>query len=315
MNANTSATGGYLQPIASPPNQENLQDDVLTDLFQEVVVKVTNMDPTLVRPRWQPSPPAQPDVSVSWAAIGIAETRPDVFPSITHLAQTYGQILGGAVATAEQTIALWQAITDGCFMLTVDGGDPVGVQGVNFSAATSLTEVAALVTSAMSAQGLPVVCNWVKPQFTLTGLNNGDDVGPMLVFEEAGTDLSSRMLLSAETLHAQVLGSDGCDQLARDEEIELRLSFYGPDAGKNGSATRDGLGIAQNREQLQLRGMNLVEVSGLLNVPAFINNKWYQRMDLTVTVRRRIVRTYPVLHLNSASGTIKTALVETNFEA
>lgn len=79
---NTSATGGYLRPAASPAP---LQDDALQDFLQELVVGVTGMDPKSVIPRWQPEPPNLKTQGTDWAAIGLMTSRPDMYAAVMHL--------------------------------------------------------------------------------------------------------------------------------------------------------------------------------------------------------------------------------------
>ena len=78
---NTSATGGYLAPLAASPPLEDADIDAV---FQRAIVGVTGLDGSLVRPRWQLTPPKQPDPSVNWCAIGIIDFKVDDGPAITH---------------------------------------------------------------------------------------------------------------------------------------------------------------------------------------------------------------------------------------
>lgn len=71
--------------IPVPP--EPAYDAELDAIFQSVVVGVLGFDPTLVRPRWQPYPPKEPEVGVDWCAIGVLSSIPDAFPYIAHLSQ------------------------------------------------------------------------------------------------------------------------------------------------------------------------------------------------------------------------------------
>jgi hypothetical protein len=64
----TSATGGYLSPSALGGD---LNDQSLDVFLQEVVVGITGMSGTMVRPRWQTDPPNIPDFGVDWCAIGV----------------------------------------------------------------------------------------------------------------------------------------------------------------------------------------------------------------------------------------------------
>lgn len=75
-----SSTGGYLSPIGTPP----LADADLEDLFQTMVVGITGLDGTMVRPRWQPNPPPQPEATVDWCAIGIQSIGVDDGPAFVH---------------------------------------------------------------------------------------------------------------------------------------------------------------------------------------------------------------------------------------
>lgn len=67
--ANTSATGGYLQPTntATAP----LEGDALFDFIQAWIVGITGLPGQYVRPRWQPDPPNIPQTGTDWAAFGI----------------------------------------------------------------------------------------------------------------------------------------------------------------------------------------------------------------------------------------------------
>lgn len=92
----------------------------------------------------------------------------------------------------------------------------------------------------------------------------------------------------------------------RHEVFDLFCSFYGPHADRNAARLRDGLQIAQNREALYLAGMGLVSASDLTSAPELIKERWLNRSDLTVTLRREIRRVYPVLYFLSSAGSIVT---------
>lgn len=77
---NTSATGGYLAPTSTGPDEDLGFDSVL----QEVVVGITGLTGSLVVPRWQPVTPTEPDVTTDWCAIGITSIKPDENVSILH---------------------------------------------------------------------------------------------------------------------------------------------------------------------------------------------------------------------------------------
>lgn len=189
---NTSATGGYLVPS----NSEPLEDDALTDFLQALVVGVTGMAGSLMRPRWQAEPPNLPSFGTTWGAVGVVATRPDVNGVELH--------------------------------------DPNG---------------------------------------------------------------------------------DGSDVVIFHEEIDFMVSLYGPLNETMANRIRSGLQTAQNREPLTLAAMGLVRISGNTKTSELIKERWLPRTDLTVTLRREIRRVYPVLNLESASGTLVTAASTETFNA
>ena len=71
--ANTSATGGYLTPAPLQP----MDDAALLDFMQQVIVGITGITGTLVRPAFQPDPPKRPKISVDWCAFYITNGKPE----------------------------------------------------------------------------------------------------------------------------------------------------------------------------------------------------------------------------------------------
>jgi len=67
-----------LPPV--PPQTQSFED-----FLQQVFVGISGLDPTLVRPRWQPEPPNVPDKGVDWLAIGITDWDPDTYAFVRHL--------------------------------------------------------------------------------------------------------------------------------------------------------------------------------------------------------------------------------------
>lgn len=97
---------------------------------------------------------------------------------------------------------------------------------------------------------------------------------------------------------------DGSALLIRHEELDVTCIFYGPDAQQNANLLRDGLYLAQNRESMYSVGMGLVGFSETFHVPELINDRFFDRADTTMTLRREVRREYPVLHFLAADGII-----------
>ena len=75
-----SSTGGFLAPTSTLPVEDALLDNIL----QALIVGVCNIPGPLVRPRWQPKPPAQPDAMTDWAAVGVVDEDPEFNISLVH---------------------------------------------------------------------------------------------------------------------------------------------------------------------------------------------------------------------------------------
>lgn len=99
---------------------------------------------------------------------------------------------------------------------------------------------------------------------------------------------------------------DGSDTYIRHQDIELLCSFYGPAAKGYAQRLADGLAIPQNIEQIKLQDMAFVDASEIRPAPALVNQQWVKRYDLTLRLRRKITRTYPVLNIISADAVIQT---------
>lgn len=180
---NDSSTGGYLSPgVASPP----LEDLDLDAVLQPVVVGITGLPGAMVRPRWQPVVPKQPEPDVDWCAIGVLDIRPEDTPVLQH-----------------------------------------------------------------------------------------------------------------------VPGGEGTDEMVRHELLDVLASFYGPRAGRFASMLHDGLFVPQNREGLRAAGMALIYTGGITPAPELVNQQWVRRMDLTLTLRRVVHRTYQVLNILSSGAVLQ----------
>jgi len=88
----TSATGGYLIPIAT----NAIEDESLRVFFQQIVSGITGINGTMVRPRWQVEPPNMPSFGTDWASIGVVKRQRDVNAYVKHVSRndTNGNNIG-----------------------------------------------------------------------------------------------------------------------------------------------------------------------------------------------------------------------------
>jgi len=74
--ANDSTTLGFLTPVSVLP----INDRPLEDIFAQVITGITGLAANMVRPRYQPTVPNQPEFDVDWVAFGVSITEQDVYP-------------------------------------------------------------------------------------------------------------------------------------------------------------------------------------------------------------------------------------------
>lgn len=84
---------------------------------------------------------------------------------------TSGQLLGGPLTPTQQLIATWNAITDGGLTITIDGGGPENITGINFSGASNMNGVAALIDAPLT--GATIVWNAIYNRFEVTSATTG----------------------------------------------------------------------------------------------------------------------------------------------
>jgi hypothetical protein len=95
-------------------------------------------------------------------------------------------------------------------------------------------------------------------------------------------------------------------EMWKHEQIECMASFYGPGSQGVGSQFRDGLKVSQNNDQLKALGLSLGEYSKLVSAPELINNQWVRRYDMTIYLRRKLIRTYGIQSILETNFTITT---------
>jgi len=80
----------------------------------------------------------------------------------------------------------------------------------------------------------------------------------------------------------------------RMQEIEIMVTFYGPNAASLSDRFTLGLQLSTNREPLSKAGMALIECLDPVSVPTLLNELWQYAVDVRLRLRRQQVFKYAV---------------------
>lgn len=95
----------------------------------------------------------------------------------------------------------------------------------------------------------------------------------------------------------------------RHESLDVLCTFYGPNCQKYAGLLIDGMRISQNRAALYAVGMGSFGFSAVTHSPELFNDRFVDRCDVTMSLRREVVRDYPILSFLAAEGMIETETV------
>lgn len=98
---------------------------------------------------------------------------------------------------------------------------------------------------------------------------------------------------------AYLQGAESAEQWSH-ETVSLTLCFYGPQGQATATRFRDGVLVPQNNDELNRAGLTFMQQGRILNLPELINNQWVRRYDISVDLRRKIIREYGIKLLASA---------------
>lgn len=114
-----------------------------------------------------------------------------------------GQLLGAPLTASQQTISNWTAVTTGGFTITIDGGSPEVITGLNFSAVSNLNAVAAVIQGHLT--GATIVWNANSQNFVVTSNTTGtSSTVSFATAPGSGVDISTMLGLKST--------SSGCFQ-------------------------------------------------------------------------------------------------------
>lgn len=123
-----------------------------------------------------------------------------------------GGLRGAPLTDAQQLIANFTSITNGAFRYAKDGGALTAVSGLNFSAATNLNAVAAIIQAAMT--GVTVAWNATVGRFEFTSQTTGATSSiSFLQAPVSGTDISQPLGCREQDSGAYVFQGQAADSL------------------------------------------------------------------------------------------------------
>lgn len=107
---------------------------------------------------------------------------------------TKGTLVGGPLPGSEQLLTAWTGITTGSFRITVDGGAPQSLAGLNFSGITNMNAVATVVNAVLTG----AVMSWDGFKFLIKSNSTGaTSTLSYVTATGAGVDISTKLRLTA----------------------------------------------------------------------------------------------------------------------
>jgi hypothetical protein len=98
--------------------------------------------------------------------------------------------------------------------------------------------------------------------------------------------------------------STGQDTFQEHETVEIKTQFYGPHARSYAKQLRGSLKVPQSQEYWRAQNAGLLDTGQVITVPTLLKERWFYRADFMFRLRRQILRTYPILNVVSANGTV-----------
>lgn len=116
--------------------------------------------------------------------------------------------------------------------------------------------------------------------------------------------LSFGIILSKPDTYPYIgVDSNGVSVMLRQQAMEITCSIVGPAAMENASLIQDGFQISQNLDALKAAKMGFTETNEARHIPDLVNERFINRVEMSIFLVRQIQRSYPILNLVSANGT------------
>lgn len=111
---------------------------------------------------------------------------------------TKATLTGGALSSAEQLISAWNTISNGSLKITVNGGSETSLTGLDFTSATNMTQVAAVLDAALAS----CTVEWAPATSQFTILTVATGAAASLTYAttgEAGTSVAAKFKFTSDT--------------------------------------------------------------------------------------------------------------------
>lgn len=138
-----------------------------------------------------------------------------------------GQLKGGILSAAQQTLANFTAVTTGALDIAIDGGAEQNVTGLDFSAALNLSGVAAILDAGIT--GANVTWDAVNKRFVVTSATTGASSSVSFANAPAsGVDVTGLFRLAADDEGYLIIGADAETAVEAVQEIaNISSDWYG----------------------------------------------------------------------------------------
>lgn len=139
-------------------------------------------------------------------------------------AATKGRLIGGALTEAQQALSNFTSITTGALKIAIDGGAPTTTSSLNFSAATSMAAVAAIINTGLSTAA---TCTWDGSHFIIKSTSTGSSssIG-FATAPGSGTDIKALINATAALGARSVTGIAAESALAAVTAIDAKPTYW-----------------------------------------------------------------------------------------
>lgn len=103
-----------------------------------------------------------------------------------------------------------------------------------------------------------------------------------------------------EHLNGPSVNDTSGDLSKEHEQVDVLVSFFGPNAGQYSGIFRSGIRMPTNLEPLKLVGLYFQGFDRAIKVPVLINQQWVVGWDRAVYFNRMVARVYGVPNIVSA---------------